>query len=240
MRMAVACTAAMVSVALVWTCAVADAVHDFPGPHRWWIPGDAWIPVLPAHFVAEGAFPFLYEAHPGFTYPPGIAVLLAPLAAIGEAFHLSESTTIVVQRPAFWLLLCPVGVGCALFPLASFRRLAVSLHLQRRVAACQVALAVLCLAPVAIVWGHYEELIVIGATLEATRLTLQGRHRDAAWMLGLALLFKQTALLMMPVLLVQAPRSAIRGCALRALAPAVALCGICLAADWPHGISDGT
>jgi hypothetical protein len=230
-RAAVALTAALVAAAISWSCILAPAVHSFPGPARWWVPGDVWVFVSAAHFVAAGALPFVYEADPAYVYPPGMALLLAPIAAIGWWLRLSESTGTVVHKPQLWLLVAPTGVGTSFLALWSLRRLLLAIGQARRLAAVQLAVA-LVLVPAAIVYGHYEEVVVLGFLLEAATLTVQRRHVGAAWMLGGALLFKQTALLAVPVLLLQVPPELRRATAVRAFGPVGALGAICLLGDW--------
>jgi hypothetical protein len=85
-----------------------------------------------------------------------------------------------------------------------------------------------------VTWGHFEEVAMLGFLLIAVRLSLDGRHAGAALALGAAILCKQSALLVAPVLVFRVPRPLrVRAC-VYALGPAVLLGGLCLAMDWAH------
>src|SRR5207237_8189333 len=72
-----ALTAALVAATMLWSCVLAPDVHHLPS---WWIPGDAWVPLPAAHYIAWGAFPAQYAAGRGFVYLAGLAILLTPSA----------------------------------------------------------------------------------------------------------------------------------------------------------------
>src|SRR5438270_11364098 len=103
-----ALTAALVAATMLWSCLLGPAVHHL---RTWWIPGDAWVPLPAAHFIAWGAFPTQYDAGQGFVYLPGLPILLTPIAALGDHLMLSETIrgVDVVPKPSIWLLLGPNG-----------------------------------------------------------------------------------------------------------------------------------
>jgi hypothetical protein len=209
---------------------IGPAVDNTPG--QWLVPGDLWVFVRTAHYVAAGALPYLYEADPAYVYPPGMAVLLAPAAAIGWSFRLSQSTTFRIDHPQLWLLLAPMGAATCVLPLAAVRRLTWSPG-ARGVVVQQLAATALLL-PAVTLYCHFEEGIVLGCLLLMAWFLDRERVLAAAWALGAALLFKQTALLAAPVLFVGIPPGQRMAAAIRCFGPVASLWGICLAADWSH------
>ncbi len=226
----------LVVATMVWSCLFAPALHHLRG---WWIPGDAWVPVPAAHFIAWGAFPAQYDAGLGFVYLPGLSILLTPVAALGDHFRLSETIRGVVfqPKPTMWLLLGPYGAALSVIPIKAMRSLWTSLGVVRGRTSAQVALAVIALGPVVITWGHFEEVAMLGFVLIAARLSLDDRHRGAALALGAAIVCKQSALLLAPVLLFRVPRPLRARAFLNAFGPSVVLGGLCLALDWTHASS---
>ena len=133
-----------------------------------------------------------------------------------------------------WLLLGPYGAALSLIPLKAMRSLWTSLGVVRSRTVAQVALALLALGPVVVTWGHFEEVAMLGFLLVGVRLSLADRHAGAALALGAAILCKQSAILVAPVLLFRVPRPMRRRAIVYSLGPAVALAGLCLAIDWAN------
>ena len=230
---AVVLTAGLVAATMVWSCVLGPAVHHL---RYWWIPGDAWVPLPAAHFIAWGAFPAQYQAGQGFVYLPGLPILLTPVAALGDHLLLSETIRGIVHvpKPTMWLLLGPYGAALSIIPIKAMRSLWTSLGVVRSRTLAQVALVVVALGPVVVTWGHFEEVAMLGFVLIAARLSLDGRHTGAALALGAAILCKQSALLLAPVLLFRVPPPMRRRALTYALGPAVVLGGLCLAIDWSN------
>jgi hypothetical protein len=228
---AIVLTAGLIAATMVWSCVLGPAVHHL---RSWWIPGDAWVPLPAAHFIVWGAFPAQYSAGQGFVYLPGLPILLTPVAALGDHFLLSETLrgVVHVQKPSMWLLFGPYGAALAVIPIRAMRSLWTSLGVVRGRTVAQVALVIIALGPVVVTWGHFEEVAMLGFVLIATRLSLDDRHFGAALALGAAILCKQSALLLAPVLLFRIPRPMRTRAIFYALGPAVALTGVCLALDW--------
>jgi hypothetical protein len=133
-----------------------------------------------------------------------------------------------------WLLLGPSGAALSVIPIKAMRSLWTSLGVVRSRTAAQVALVVVALGPVVVTWGHFEEVAMLGFLLIAVRLSLADRHAGAALALGAAILCKQSALLVAPVLLFRVPRPMRWRALVYAVGPAVVLAGLCLAADWSN------
>jgi hypothetical protein len=226
-------TAGLVTAVMVWSCLLGPAVHGKPG---WWISGDVWVPLPATHYIVLGAFPAQYEPVRAFVYLPGLPILLAPVAAVGDHLHLSEtiSGVVVLRRPSMWLLLGPYATALSIVPIKAMRSLWTSYGVVRSRTSAQVALAGIALGPLVVTWGHFEEVAMLGFVLVAARLSLQDRHSHAAVALAAAILCKQSALLLAPVLLFRVPRQMRARALVLAMGPALALGGLCLAVDWAH------
>src|SRR5206468_1684992 len=83
-----------------------------------------------------------------------------------------------------------------------------------------------------ITWGHFEELVVLGATITACIAATRGRINEVIVALALALLFKQTALLVLPAILLRLPRGDRARAAAWIVAPTLVLSAACLLFDW--------
>jgi hypothetical protein len=223
----------LVLAGLLWTCLVLPFFAARGQPRPWLIPGDVWIFTGAADYVAAGALPFLYEADRAFVYPPGLAILLAPVCALGRALQLSTSTTqYEIARPALWFPVAIVGIGTAALPVYAAARMLVPSRLSLQAGVS--ALVALALVPAAILYGHFEEVVVAGCLLLTVRLLAEERYAAGAAAFAVALLFKQTAFLAAPLLWFQLPGARRARAALLAVAPVAALCAICLAVDWKH------
>jgi len=98
----------------------------------------------------------------------------------------------------------------------------------------QVATFGMVLFPAAVVFGHFEEMLALAFGLFATRALLEERWARAALLLGVAIAFKQWAVLAVPPFVVVAPPG-LRLRVLRlALVLPVALVAVPLAVDWSH------
>ena len=138
------------------------------------------------------------------------------------------------RKPSMWLLLGPYGAALSVIPIKAMRSLWTSMGAVRGRTAAQVALVVIVLGPVVVTWGHFEEAAMLGFVLIAARLSLDGRHAGAALALGAAILCKQSALLVAPVLLFRVPRPLRARACMFAFGPSVVLGGLCLALDWTN------
>lgn len=202
-------------------------------PHLWRVSPDFWAMVPAAHFVANGAFPYLYGQN-GYPYTPGLPLYLAPAVLVAQALHLTDSFPFPIPHPTSWLVLCPWGGLTAFGALAAARRLTAALGRADRAPAVTLAVAAVALPPIAVLYLHYEDVIVLALLLLAACLVLDARWRGAALAVGAAIAFKQTALFAAPLVLLLAPAPARRRIAAYLLAPAALLAGICLAFDWSH------
>jgi hypothetical protein len=226
---------------MAYTMVVIPAIKGWHA--KWWVVGEVWPPMMAARYVANGAFPYLYEADRFFVATPLGAIVLAPVAALGQAFHLSDNYRFVVPRPTLWLVYDPyaLGLGGVLFLYAA-RTLALRVWLLCRPSEgrtpgllwTQIALFGLVLFPAAVVFGHFEDVLTLAFLLLGIRALLDERWARGALLFGAAIAFKQWALLGLPLAVALAPRNQ-RWRSLRAgLVLPAALVAIPLAADWAH------
>jgi len=203
-------------------------------PHEWGPPGDIWHPMVAAHAVARGHPGHMYRPDGFYVAMPLFAILLAPVAAVGQALHLTESYPRVVAHPTLWLVYGPYGLAMSLPLLYAVRALATEAGIRRGRLILQVLVALLAITSISIVYGHYEDVLALGLVMLAGREALRARSLAGALWLGVAIAVKQWALLALPVYLALAPP----GRRLRALGAAMALPAalalFTLAMDWPH------
>jgi hypothetical protein len=194
-------------------------------------PGDMWIAVDAARYVANGALGFVYESSRYLTALPLYPILLAPLVAVGEALGLSEPPA---PMATMYLLLAPVTVGLAAPLLHQVRELLRDAGAPGPPLAVQVWTALLAAAPMLVVWGHGEDALALLALLAAIRLAGRERAVAAALLLGFAIASKQWAVLALPALLARSPSGERSRLAVASLALPATLALFVLAVDWPH------
>ncbi len=200
----------------------------------WIIPGDIWYVTAAAHYVQSGALGYVYSAGRHFDALPIPAILLAPVVALGDRWHLSQGYPLPVHHASMWLLLGPVTLlvsGVAV--LAAGRALAWDLGCRRGVWRVQLLLAVTGLLPAA-VWGHFEDALALAFVMEGARRLATGRIDGGCLCVALAIGTKQWAILGVPVLLASLPRDRRVRAAAICLALPAALAAFPLAVDWAH------
>ena len=153
------------------------------GRSGWWIPDDAWLSLRAAHYVPQGTYPLIYEAGVGrvvFDSGPLLPLMLAPVAAIGDLFHLRESYPLPQAHPVLWLVVRTVRVGERVPLLYAVRALATQLGMRAHRALLQWAALLLAFVPMAIVYGHYEDVIALALLLLACKNLFAGRELRGA------------------------------------------------------------
>ncbi|HUP85046.1 MAG TPA: hypothetical protein VM143_05190 [Acidimicrobiales bacterium] len=215
-------TAFMMAISFVaWT------VAGYP-ERGWFVPGDLWQTVLGAQFIADGAFPYMYENAAGPALP-FFAIVLAPFFALGRAVGLSVGYPFSVPHPTMYLLLAPVGLMGSTVVFHGAARL---LPQKNR---WSTAILLLTGALFSIfVFGHFEDAVAVGfVMLSVADARAETQDRSALWM-GLAIGFKQFAFLAVPVLLATRWRERrIRACVTAFALPAAAA-AVPLTMDWAH------
>jgi hypothetical protein len=193
--------------------------------------GDFWVAPAAARYVANGALGFVYESSRHLTALPLYPILLAPLAAVGQALELSEPPA---PTPTMWLLLAPFTVALAVPLLHQVRGLVRDAGAGGGALSAQVWTAALVAVPVLVVFGHGEDALALLGVLAAVRLAVRERWAEAGLVLGLAVASKQWAVLALPALLARCgPRERGR-LAAACLALPAALALFVLAVDWAH------
>lgn len=206
----------------------------FTGQRGWDLPGDFLVSFHAAHYVANGALAFVYEATPRMYALPLFSIVLAPLAALAEWLHLSEQFPVPVPFPTMWLISGPLAFATGIPFLYSIRRFADHVRATGRNLPTQLAAVPLVILPIAQPFGHFEDLLALTFVLLSLRLLLRERPVAGALLLCLAIGFKQWAVLVLPIYLVFAPKGFRLRTALVALALPAILGGFLLLMDWEH------
>jgi len=192
--------------------------------HQAWIfSGDLWGAYRSAHYIGWGAIGSVYAAGTSLVTFPGILLLFAPLAMVTGHFGLTESFPYYVPHPTAWLALGPyeILIGCsAIFALDALAE-HMGVDRRRRMVLC-VAEGV-ALWPVLVFWGHPEDALALALAVYGTVFALEGRFTGAGWLFGAAVATQPLVLLMLPVLLARAGKSAAPGLVLRSVLPSVLL-----------------
>lgn len=201
----------------------------------WFQPGDVWLMVDGGRFVWHGALGYVYQGV-GQSYAlPLPYILLAPIAAIVDHFHLVEPL-VPIPRASGWPVLGPYILLFNVFVLDAVRRLAWDLGMRSRLWRVQVV-AVLVVCVPAFEFGHFEDVLALTFVLHAVRYLLLRRPVMSCLLLSLAISSKQWAVLAVPLVLVLTPK----GRRIVASVSAAALPGvfvlIVLLTDPRHGLA---
>ena len=134
-----------------------------------------------------------------------------------------------------WLSTGPTRLASAVPLLYAVRALATQLGLRRGRLLLQWAALVLAFVPMAIIYGHFEDVLALALVLVAFRDVFAGRSLRGALLLAAAIAFKQWSILAVPVFVVACPPALRR----RAVAPRGRVAGGCsmgafLAADYKY------
>jgi len=228
-RAAILLTVLVVGAAAAWSMWLEPLKW---GVHRWLPPGDAWPTLTASHYVANGALGYVYEANRAFVATPLFPILLSPVAAMGEAFKLTQNDPFVLPHPSIWPLYVTYAVSISSLPLLyAVRALATEMGLRRGRLLLQALTAALCLVPVDVVFGHYEDVLALAFVLLSIRALNRNHSLQAAFLLGLGIASKQWAILALPIVLVQIPRGRRIRAGFVALAVPGTLVGAALALD---------
>lgn len=204
--------------------------HD----HGWQIAGDVWVPLQAAEAIVDGHLTHLYASTPLFVAMPLLPILLVPVAEVARILHLTQSIPREIARPTVWLVYGPWGLASGIVFLAAFRALATQIGIRRGRAWLQTVATVVVLGPVAAGYGHYEDVLALTFLMLSLRAAFRERFLAAALLLGVAIGFKQWAVLALPLLVAIAPRSERRRTILAAAALPAALAALVLPFDWQH------
>jgi hypothetical protein len=200
----------------------------------WWINPDSWVPLRAASYVANGALGYIYESTNIFVTTPLLPFLLVPVVFMEQHFGLVEGYPMPIPHPSVWLVYGPYALALCAVVFYAARSLADQLEIDRRGVGLFMGVLVLVVVPAAVVWAHFEDVLTLAFVMFALRAMLRGRSLRAALLFGVAIAFKQWALLGVPLLIAATPAEE-RGRALvRSLALPALLVAFPLAVDWAH------
>ena len=221
----------IVAAGMLWPMAILPRIRHSP---FWLVPFDTWAPIGSAQYVANGALGYLYSGSVLYASPPLFAIVLAPLVFIGQTAGLTwNGGGLPIAHPTFWLIYGPIGLGLTIILFREVRALAAD---QSPTGLWQVEVAALMLVaiPVALEWGHYEEVLAVVALLAFARQWIRGRPGPAALRLSVAAGFAWWAILAVPVAVAMAPKGRRARILGLSVALPLALIGLPLATDWSH------
>jgi hypothetical protein len=209
---------------VTWSFLWMPVVH---GRDAWLVGGDAWIGFPAARHVIEGKYALLYQASRGFDALPLPALLLAPVVAVGDSLHLTQTG----PTPTSWWLLGPTtAVLCALLVPAT-GRLTLATGKTRMLWLPQTTVLVTAAIP-CFLSGHFEDALAMAAFLYAAGAALEERWERSGLWFSFAIAFKEWAVLALPLLIVLVPAGRrLRVFSLSVLVPVVLLTP-CLVGDF--------
>jgi hypothetical protein len=207
--------------------------------HGWLMPGDISWMTRSAQWVDSGAMGSVYAANHWYLTLPGYLFLLAPVVQVGDMLHLANNYPFPIPHPTMWLLTGPFTALCCAAVIPATDRLAAALSvpkLRRDILA--VAVAVLVAVPTTIFSGHGEDMLALAGVELATVAAVGGHWSRVGWILALAVLFQEWALLAVPVLVAASPQGQKIKTAWHALLPGASLGMLLLALDWKNAYFD--
>lgn len=172
---------------------------------NWVTPADLWNTYRASQYVIWGGEGQIYNNPAAFQTFPGIAILLAPVAKVAGAMHLSESFAVSLPRPSTWWILGPVQLSLGatlLFPLDRWaRRLEVPTRRRLGLLALEAAL----IWPSVALWGHPEDALSLALALYGLLAVLDQRLLRFAVFFALATVVQPLVLLVLPLCLAYVP-----------------------------------
>jgi hypothetical protein len=231
---------AAIVMGMGYSIVLAPLVRDF---HGWWLPPDVWPPLTAARFVSDGAVGHLYSADPLFVASPFGALILVPIAWIGRVFHLTDGELPPRSYPSLWLVYGPFAFALSVSLFFAARSLLQELWRDVGLLATgrpprhvwtQMAMVVLVICPAAVVYGHFEDVLALAFVMLGVRQLLRRKWTSAAVWFGLAVGFKQWALLGVPLLVALTPPGRRARSMAWSLGIPASLMALTLAVDWEH------
>jgi len=193
----------------------------------WVNQSDLWGIFRGAHYVSWGYLGGTYNQETGMVTFPGIAVLLAPVALIADALHLTVSMTgFVVPRPTADLLLVPVELVLASTTVSAADALAWELGISNRLRRWMCFAVGMVVWPTVAIWGHPEESLTMTFALYAMISVLRKNWVRAGWLFGVGIAFQPLIALVIPIFLAASPRGGRVLFALRTVVASALLVGI--------------
>jgi hypothetical protein len=196
--------------------------------HWGWETGaDLWGIFRGAHYVGWGYLGGVYSSGNGVVSFPGMEVLLAPVAMLSRALHLTESFEgDFLPRPTAALLLQPVELLLSCTAIFATDALAERLDIARgrRIALCFAVAAVAW--PVAAIWGHAEDVLAVTFAIYALIACVDRKWARSGWLLGFGIVMQPLVLLLLPLFIAASPAGQRLMVAVRSAALSIVLVGL--------------
>ena len=219
-------TAASTGLAFFYCLFLFGHLHHHPG--RWYPPPDARQVTGPANDLLGGHLHAVYSSNRLLYSLPLSFVVVAPAAAVVRVLHLPG------EPHQMWLLVVlPYFVACGGLTLQAARRLAWDLGMQSRLWLVQVAAVFVVLLP-EVEWGHVEDTLALACVISMLRRLIRGDFTRAALYVGVAISFKQWAIMLIPLLVLTTPSRERARVFVLACALPVALAVVFLSVDFKH------
>jgi hypothetical protein len=196
----------------------------------WLAPTDIWMVVNGGRFAWHGALGYVYQGTTSYALPLSF-IVMAPVSGLIDHYGLVEGAPFPVAHPSAWLYVGPYSLLFGIFLLHAVRRLAWDLGVRKRLWAVQLAAVCIVLVP-CFQWGHFEDVLALTFVVQAARKLIVQDWLPAALLLSVAISFKQTALMVLPLLVFMAPKGTRVRCVLAAFALPGAFVAFTLGVDW--------
>src|SRR3984885_1056645 len=178
----------------------------FEDKHGWQTSADMWGIFRAAHYVGWGFLGGVYDPSTGVNSPPGMEVLLAPVAMLSGHLGLTESfSPYFIPRPTAALLLEPVELLLASTVLFAVDALAGHLGLGRPRRICLCIATTVLVWPTAAVWGHAEDCLSLALAMYALIAALKGRWAACGWLFAFALVIQPFVVMVLPIVVAASP-----------------------------------
>jgi hypothetical protein len=162
--------------------------------NAWDVPTDAWTPLRAARSVANGDVFHLYEplaGRTGYPYTPGLPIVLAPAAWIGDRYQLLGDVFYPHRYPGMFLVLGPAEAFVGVFAIVYAAGRALPARGKQLLWLQFLVFLTAAWAPVG--WFHPEDTIVCAFLVGACLRAGKDDWRSVGALLAAALLFKQWA-----------------------------------------------
>lgn len=172
----------------------------------WYMGDDVWGIYRGAHFITWGYVGGIYEQSNGIVSFPGMPVLLAPVAMLTSALHLSESfPPFILARPTAALILQPVELLLASSVIFSCDALSERLNLARGRRAWLCLIVGVFAWPPAALWGHAEDVLAVTFAMYALIAMIDRKWTKCGWLLGCGIVLQPLVGLLLPLVLAVSP-----------------------------------
>ena len=223
-------TAGLILIGMIVTTVVEPRLF---GGTAWTLPDDLWGTLVAARRLVHLNLGGLYTQPTGLVTFPGGAVILAPIAAVGDAAGLSFTPQGAGNpQPALWLVAGPYMIATSCVALFAADALAERLRVSRPKRALLMLASTAVLWSVSVEWGHPEDAVAMGLVLYAILALSEGRPARCAWLAGLAVAVQPLVLLVLPIMVAVVEPRRLAGFLARIAAPGAMLLGAAAAANW--------